>query len=197
MNKERFNAFTDAIMAIVLTIMVLEFRIPSQPTWSALGELFQPFLAYLLTFFILWTSWYSHHELFKNIDKITYKLYWAVGSWIVLMSTLPFATAWIGRDFFAFVPELVYFIIGILSFINYHLLMEPEALKNTKLENRPEIRNSRLLNGIRVASILSVVVLIWWFPPIAVINLFVFTFLHVSEHIHIWRIDNMKLKGEE
>ncbi len=69
MEKERFLAFTDAIIAIIATIMVLEFKTPDKSGWPALAELTIPLLAYALSFFMIMTVWYNHHQLYRDIKK--------------------------------------------------------------------------------------------------------------------------------
>ncbi|MGO3419370.1 MAG: TMEM175 family protein, partial [Lactococcus cremoris] len=66
MEKERFLAFTDAINAIISTIMVLEFKTPDKSGWPALTELTVPLLAYALSFFMIMTVWYNHHQLYRD-----------------------------------------------------------------------------------------------------------------------------------
>ncbi|MDM5144861.1 hypothetical protein ICE98_01962 [Lactococcus lactis] len=75
MEKERFLAFTDAIIAIIATIMVLEFKTPDKSGWPTLAELTIPLLAYALSFFMIMTVWYNHHQLYRDIKNITPRIF--------------------------------------------------------------------------------------------------------------------------
>ncbi|MDR0300200.1 MAG: TMEM175 family protein [Streptococcaceae bacterium] len=185
MTKERLNAITDAVFAIIATIMVLEFKVPSHPTWAALTEALQPMLAYIISFFIIWVSWYSTHQLTKPMVRITYRYYWLAGISLVVMSFMPFTTAWVGQNFMAFVPEIFYAIINLISFVIYHLLMEPEALRNTPVDKRPPVHNNILVNRVRIIAMVIGLVTVYWFPPISVLVLLTFSSLHIIEHIGI------------
>ena len=183
MNKERINALYDAIFAIIITIMILEFKPPELTGWEAINTLIEPIFAYLVSFFILWVSWYTHHELFKNIEKISYKLYWLIGLNLLIMSFIPFGTAWIGRNLFDLTAELFYAGLTLLSYIVYHLLMEPAALEAIPSNNRPPIHNNHKINWTRNASLLFGVIVINWFPPIVVVVMFILSALHIMEHL--------------
>lgn len=84
MNKGRVEAFTDAIVAIIMTIMVLEIKIPHGPNWAALLQERAYFLAYLISFFLIATAWYSHHYLFINSKVITKRAFWVNMLWLFL-----------------------------------------------------------------------------------------------------------------
>ena len=101
MNKARVEAFTDAIIAIVMTIMVLEIKIPEGATlWSLLRERAY-FLAYLISFFRIAATWYNHHYLFANAQWISRKVFWLNIVWLFFMSLFPVATGWISADPFS------------------------------------------------------------------------------------------------
>ncbi|MDR0298239.1 MAG: TMEM175 family protein [Streptococcaceae bacterium] len=190
MNKERLNAITDAIFAIIATIMVLEFKVPEEPTWQALTKSLQPMLAYVISFFIIWVSWYSTHQLIKHMTRVTYKYYWLSGASFVVMSLMPFTTAWVGRDFMALVPELFYAAINLISFVLYHLLIEPEALKYTPADKLPPVHNNHLVNRVRITAGVMGLASVYWFPPASVLVLIVFSVLHIVEHIGIEKSGN-------
>ena len=92
MEKERFLAFTDAIIAIIATIMVLEFKTPDKSGWPALAELTIPLLAYALSFFMIMTVWYNHHQLYRDIKNITPRIFLLNTLWLFIMSFFPFTT---------------------------------------------------------------------------------------------------------
>lgn len=188
MSKDRFNGFIDAIVAIILTIMILDIKPPTINTLSGLWALVEPLMAYFNTFIIIWISWYSHHELMKNLDIITYKIYWLSGLWILLMSLFPIATAWVGEGITELAPNLFYLFISLLNFANYHLLLEPAILNKIPIHLRPKVRNSISLESIRLTIIIASCIIIWFWPPISLVTMLIISALHVTEHLHMWKI---------
>ncbi|KRO03674.1 hypothetical protein IV54_GL002135 [Levilactobacillus paucivorans] len=97
MDKGRVAAFTDAVVAIVLTIMVLEFKTPEEPTFAALASEWSYFVAYLISFLFIGVAWYNHHYMFALTKRVTKGVYWVNNLWILVMAMLPVSTAWAGR----------------------------------------------------------------------------------------------------
>lgn len=111
MNKGRVEAFTDAVVAIVLTIMVLEFKTPEEPTFAALAQNWSYLVAYLISFLFIGVAWYNHHYMFALTKRVTKKIYWVNNIWILVMAMLPVSTAWAGKFIFEVQPEIFYFVI--------------------------------------------------------------------------------------
>ncbi|AYM02078.1 TMEM175 family protein [Levilactobacillus yiduensis] len=111
MNKGRVEAFTDAVVAIVLTIMVLEFKTPDEPTFAALAADWSYLVAYLISFLFIGVAWYNHHYMFALTKHVTKKIYWVNNVWILVMAMLPVSTAWAGKFIFEVQPEIFYFVI--------------------------------------------------------------------------------------
>ncbi|WP_461240113.1 TMEM175 family protein [Paucilactobacillus sp. N302-9] len=111
MNKQRLEAFTDAILAIIMTIMVLEIHAPSSFTFPALTKLFIPLLAYVISFIGLTNLWASHHFLFEKLHHVTYGLFIANMALILWLSLVPVTTAWVAEHPTHFVPQAVFMII--------------------------------------------------------------------------------------
>ena len=122
MNKSRLEAFTDAIVAIAATIMVLQFSIPSAPTWQGLGENGIKLLAYLVSFLMIYLGWFAHHNLFKKAERVTTRTFTINGFWIFLCSLVPFTTAWVGHAPNAVAPEVLYHANLLLWRISFQLL---------------------------------------------------------------------------
>lgn len=104
MNKGRVEAFTDAVVAIVLTIMVLEFKTPEEPTFAALAQNWSYLVAYLISFLFIGVAWYNHHYMFALTKRVTKKIYWVNNIWILVMAMLPVSTAWAGKFIFKVQP---------------------------------------------------------------------------------------------
>lgn len=92
MNKSRVEAYTDAVIAIILTIMVLEFQVPDSPSWHKIIEQLPDFFAYIVSFVFIGVAWYNHHYMFGIASRITKKVYWVNNLWLFSMSLLPVAT---------------------------------------------------------------------------------------------------------
>jgi uncharacterized membrane protein len=123
MEKSRLEAFSDGVVAILITIMVLELKAPHEATWSALTELRPVFLAYVLSFVNLGMYWTNHHHLIYATQRINGTVLWANLHLLFWLSLMPFATAWMGENNFAMIPTVVYGIDLLASSIAYFILV--------------------------------------------------------------------------
>ncbi|MEJ2262112.1 MAG: TMEM175 family protein [Anaerolineales bacterium] len=123
MNKGRLEAFGDAILAIVITIMVLELRPPEGASLSTLSVIAPKFLSYLLSFIFLAIYWNNHHHLFQAVEKVNGAVLWANLHLLFWLSLVPFVTAWLGETGFQGVPVALYGLNLILSAFAYFILV--------------------------------------------------------------------------
>lgn len=93
MNKNRLESFSDGVIAIVLTVMVLELKVPKEPTLAALWDLWPVYLAYLLSFGNVFMMWIAHHDIVATVRTVNYPMLFANGALLFLMSLVPFALA--------------------------------------------------------------------------------------------------------
>ena len=114
MNKNRLEAFSDGVIAILITIMVLELRIPEGADWHALQPIVPVFITYVLSFVFLGIYWNNHHHLIHMADRITGGILWANLHLLFWLSLTPFATGWMGRNNFAPLPTAVYGVVLLL-----------------------------------------------------------------------------------
>jgi uncharacterized membrane protein len=122
MNKERLEAFSDGVIAIIMTIMVLELRAPQQATWEALVPLLPAFLSYVLSFVFMGIYWNNHHHLLQATERVDGRVLWANVHLLFWLSLTPFATAWMGENRFATQPVALYGIVLFASAIAYFIL---------------------------------------------------------------------------
>jgi uncharacterized membrane protein len=122
MTRSRLEAFSDAVIAIIITIMVLELRPPEGTDWADLDELSATFFAYLLSFVNLGIYWNNHHHMMQLVDRISGGILWANLHLLFWLSLFPFATAWMGEHDFARTPVILYGIVSILAAIAYYIL---------------------------------------------------------------------------
>jgi uncharacterized membrane protein len=123
MTKERLQAFTDSVVAIIITVMILELRAPSGDTPSALRPLLPVLLSYVLSFLNLGIYWNNHHHLFQAVERINGRVLWANLHLLFWLSLLPFATAWMGATKFATWPVAVYGAVLLLAAFAYTLVV--------------------------------------------------------------------------
>ena len=123
MNKSRLEAFSDGVVAILITIMVLELRIPEGADWAALQPIVPVFTTYVLSFVVLGIYWNNHHHLIHAADRMTGGILWANLHLLFWLSLIPFATGWMGRNNFAPLPTAVYGVVLLLAAIAYTILV--------------------------------------------------------------------------
>jgi len=122
MSKGRMEAFSDGVLAIIITIMVLELRAPHSVEPEALLPLLPVLLSYLLSFVHIGIYWNNHHHLFQAARHVNGKVLWANLHLLFWLSLLPFATAWIGENGFAPWPLAVYGVVLLLAGCSYYIL---------------------------------------------------------------------------
>jgi uncharacterized membrane protein len=122
MNKTRLEAFSDAVIAIIITIMVLEFKIPHGADFESLRPLVPVFFSYLLSFIYLGIYWNNHHHMLQAVRRVNGKVLWANLHLLFWLSLVPFATGWMGENHFAALPTAVYGIVLLCAAIAYTIL---------------------------------------------------------------------------
>jgi uncharacterized membrane protein len=121
-SKGRVEAFSDGVIAILITIMVLELKIPGEPTWHALGQELPKLLAYALSFVFLGIYWNNHHHMLAAVSRVSGAALWANLHLLFWLSLTPFCTAWMSRHDFRTTPVAVYGIVLLASAIAYYVL---------------------------------------------------------------------------
>jgi uncharacterized membrane protein len=121
-NARRIEAFSDGVLAILITIMVLELHVPAGSTFAALRTVMPGLLAYVLSFVNLGIYWNNHHHLLKTVERVTGWVLWANLVLLFWLSLLPFATEWMSRNGFATLPVAVYGCVLFLAGVSYYLL---------------------------------------------------------------------------
>jgi uncharacterized membrane protein len=128
MGKGRLEAFSDAVLAIVITIMVLELKVPHDPahsrsaTLSSLQPLIPVFISYLLSFLYLGIYWNNHHHMLHAVQHINGAVLWANFHLLFWLSLVPFVTWWVGENHFALWPVVLYGCVLIMAAIAYFIL---------------------------------------------------------------------------
>lgn len=122
MDKGRVEAFSDGVIAIIITIMVLELKVPHGETSGALQPLVPVFLSYVLSFLYVGIYWNNHHHMFQAASRVSGTALWANLHLLFWLSLFPFATGWMGENHFATVPTALYGAVLLMAALAYWLL---------------------------------------------------------------------------
>ena len=122
MHKGRLEAFSDGVIAVIITILVLELRVPHGADWSAITPLVPAFISYVLSFIYLGIYWNNHHHLLQAATHVSGAVLWANLHILFWLSLIPFVTGWMGENDFARIPVAVYGVDLVLTALAYYLL---------------------------------------------------------------------------
>jgi uncharacterized membrane protein len=136
MEKNRVEAFSDGVLAIIITIMVLEMKVPHGEDWKVLRPLAPVFVSYVLSFVYIGIYWNNHHHLLKAAHRVNGNILWANLHLLFWLSLLPFVTGWMGENHFGPVPSALYGVVLLLAAVAYYILQSlivGEQGKDSKL----------------------------------------------------------------
>ena len=181
MDKGRVEAFSDGVLSIIITIMVLQFQAPKSIELSALVPIIPKFLSYLLSYIIIGIYWTNHHHLWKAVEEVNGSILWANLHLLFWLSLIPFVTSWIGENHLDSIPVALYGLVlwftALAYFILVRMLMShhsddsllAEAMgRNTKGTRSIVIYTAAVLLSFIspwIATMLYVAVAIMWFMP--------------------------------
>src|SRR5216110_3089810 len=122
MEKGRLEAFSDGVIAILITVMVLELRVPQGIDWEALRPILPTLLSYVLSFIFLGIYWNNHHHMLQTVHRVNGKILWANLHLLFWLSLVPFVTNWTGQYNFAALPTALYGGVLIMAAVAYTIL---------------------------------------------------------------------------
>jgi len=165
MNKSRLEAFSDGVLAIIITIMVLEIKVPETANWQGVTHLIPTLASYILSFAVVGVYWNNHHHLLHSLKNNSSAIMWANLNLLFWLSLIPFGTKWMGETHFERFTVIAYSVLLILCGISYNLLQNliAKSLKNenSNLNIIIKKQNSKVLVST-VCNLLSI--------PLAFIN---------------------------
>lgn len=173
MNKTRLEAFSDGVIAIIITIMVLEIKVPESTDWEEIKSLIPKGISYILSFLFVAIYWGNHHHLLDTAKKITSFIIWANMNLLFWLSLIPFATAWIGENHFEKITVAVYAIIALACGIAYSILqyaIEKSYLHNSQLKTI--IKKQKSKGIISIIAYVSAIPIALYINPILSISIF-------------------------
>jgi len=124
MNSSRLEAFSDGVIAIIITIMVLELKVPHGANVAALAPLIPNFLSYVLSFIYVGIYWNNHHHMLHTAEEVTGRILWANLHLLFWLSLFPITTAWIGENHLAAAPSALYGFVLLMAAIAYWILQQ-------------------------------------------------------------------------
>jgi len=122
MGKARLEAFSDGVIAIIITIMVLEMKVPHGDSFSELAPVLPVFLSYLLSFVYVGIYWNNHHHMLHAASRVSGAILWANLHLLFWLSLFPFATGWMGENHFTAIPTALYGVVLLMAAIAFYLL---------------------------------------------------------------------------
>ncbi len=187
MSKGRLEAFSDGVIAIIITIMVLELRPPTSPDWSALLPLIPTFVSYVLSFAFIGIYWNNHHHLLQAAQRVDGRVLWANLHLLFWLSLFPFATAWMGDTEFASGPVALYGVVFVMAGVAYTLL----SSMLVRLNGRDSVLGKALDNNVkeRISIVLGVAAI-----PLAFVNSWLAFGLYVLI-ILLWFIPDSRIES--
>jgi uncharacterized membrane protein len=187
MTKTRLEAFSDGVIAILITILVLELRIPHGDNVDAVAPLWPVFLTYILSFMYLGIYWNNHHHMLQATQSIDGRVMWANLNLLFWLSLFPFATGWMGENHFAALPTAVYGAVQICAAISYTIL-QTTIVRHHKNENA-ELKHA-IGNDLKgKISILMYLVAI----PLAFVNQWISGLLYLAVAV-MWLIPDRRIE---
>jgi uncharacterized membrane protein len=182
MGKTRLEAFSDGVLAVIITIMVLEMKVPHGSDWEALQPLLPVFLSYVLSFIYIGIYWNNHHHMLHTVKRVNGSILWANSHLLFWLSLVPFVTGWMGENHFAALPTALYGAVLLMAAIAYWILQGriidasggKESLLAKAVGNDRKGRISPLIYAIAIpsafwnqwlADALYVLVAIIWLVP--------------------------------
>lgn len=122
MTSNRLEAFSDGVLAIIITIMVLEMHAPEEASWEALLPVLPVFISYLISFIYLGIYWNNHHHLLQAVERVNGNVLWANLHLLFWLSLIPFVTSWVGEHHTASVPIALYGVVLLMAAVAYRIL---------------------------------------------------------------------------
>jgi uncharacterized membrane protein len=187
MKRSRLEAFSDGLFSIIITIMVLEIKIPKETSFNALLVLLPDFTSYVMSFVFIGIYWGNHHHLLHTANHINSKIIWANMALLFTLSLIPFSTGWMGENHFDKLPVAVYAINLLLCAINFYVLPFVIISLHERSTHLAEALKKQEKKGVVSLASYSISVIFAFFFPIVSAILIVFVTI-------IWLIPDKEIE---
>ncbi|MBI1227137.1 MAG: DUF1211 domain-containing protein [Bacteroidetes bacterium] len=168
MEKNRLEAFSDGVLAIIITIMVLEIKVPHSTEWAELLKLWPVFFSYVLSFIYVGIYWGNHHHLLHTVHRVNPGIIWANMALLFCLSLVPFASAWMGENHFETNAVVVYAIVLELNALTFYFLQSC-ILKSQQNDSklRDALEKSKMKGIISQVAYIAAIPIAFWQPVIS------------------------------
>ena len=173
MTKNRLESFSDAVIAIILTIMVLELKVPEASTWQEVLHLYPLFISYLLSFLFVGIYWVNHHHLFHALSHVNSRILWSNMFLLFFLSLIPWATATMGENHFSSHSVIIYTFLCMLPAVAYSFLSKSIiASRGVNKEVLRILEKSKTKERISLVLYLVAFGVSLWQPSLALVLVF-------------------------
>ena len=167
MTKTRLEAFSDGVIAIIITIMVLELKVPHGAEWEALQPLVPVFLTYVMSFVFVGIYWSNHHHMLHTVDRINGAILWANLHLLFWLSLAPFVTGWMGENHFEPLPVAAYGVVLLCAAFAYTILVRVLLASHGKDSTFAKAIGSDLKGNISLVIYVVAIGAAFWKPLVA------------------------------
>lgn len=169
MESSRLEAFSDGVLAIIITIMVIEMKAPEETTLEALLPMMPKFISYLISFIFIGTYWNNHHHLLQATERVNGKVLWANLHLLFWLSLIPFSTSWIGENHVEVIPVALYGFILLMSALAFNILVGKIIENHAEDSNMSLISAKNKLKSIGSMILYTVgIMLSFWIPWVGI-----------------------------
>lgn len=173
MDKSRIEAFSDGVIAIILTIMVLELKVPGSSNWAEVAHLYPLFISYVISYIFIVIYWVNHHHLLQTVSTLTTRILWKNAILLFFLSLIPWATAFMGENQFERNTVIVYTVLCFLTATAFSFLskaiyeggVSDEKIKNVLASSKSKERISQVMY-------LLAIVFSFTYPPLSLLFVF-------------------------
>ncbi len=169
MGKGRLEAFSDGVLAIIITIMVLELKVPHGADWAELFKLWPVILSYLLSFVFVGIYWVNHHHLIHLVKRVDGLVMWANLHLLFWLSLIPFVTGWMGENHFAQNPVITYAVVLLMAGISFDLLTRSIRRANQQKNLFGEHKNRFDKGSVSLWLYVLAIALAFWLPSASMV----------------------------
>ena len=188
MTRTRLEAFSDGVIAILITIMVLELKVPHGTDWQALRPLTPVFLTYVLSFIFLGIYWNNHHHMLHATERVNGRILWANLHLLFWLSLIPFGTGWMGENDVAPLPTAIYGVVLLMAAIAYTILQSTIVAHQGPTSKLREALGSDFKGKLSIMAYVAAIPLAFVTPWIA-IGLYVFVAL-------LWLVPDRRIESK-
>ena len=164
MNKSRVEAFSDGVIAIIITIVVLLFDLPEGDDWGSLAKILPLFFCYAVSFVLIGMRWANHHHLLQITQEVNGKIMWANLLYLFPLSLFPFATGWVARSGFAQVPTTVFAALNLAESLAFILLEHAVVSSHECMESSSAVSAAK--KEIITIALEAAAIVVSFIPPI-------------------------------